>query len=76
MEREAEIQEKAVNEDPLQKLQKKSIDELKKLGFTGTEVVDAASILVTAPNQMTMLFALPEALRREYILKMLSEVKQ
>ena len=68
IEREAKVQEDV--EDPMQVLQKKSIDELTRLGFTGTELIKAASAFVKAPSQMTMLFALLETLRREFILSM------
>ncbi|KAG8044802.1 hypothetical protein GUJ93_ZPchr0145g33717 [Zizania palustris] len=72
MMREAEVQEKIVSEeDTQQKLQNRAILELKKLGFTGTEVVNAALVFVKVPDQMRMLLALPDSLRREYILKML-----
>jgi hypothetical protein len=56
----------------MQALQEKSITELSRLGFSGTELVKAASVFVNIPNQMTMLFALPENLRREFILDMLA----
>jgi len=68
IEREAKVQEDV--EDPMQVLQKKSIDELTRLGFTVTELIKAASAFVKAPSQMTMLFALLETLRREFILSM------
>ncbi|KAG8077202.1 hypothetical protein GUJ93_ZPchr0007g3340 [Zizania palustris] len=70
---EAEAQEKIVSEeDTQQKLQNRAILELQKLGFTGTEVVNAALVFVKMPDQMRMLLALPDSLRREYILKMLA----
>nr|AAX95049.1 hypothetical protein LOC_Os11g09900 [Oryza sativa Japonica Group]ABA91980.1 hypothetical protein LOC_Os11g09900 [Oryza sativa Japonica Group] len=66
MQREAEIQEKAMaEEDPLQKIQNEAILECQKLGLTGTEVVNAAAAFVKVPAQMSMLIALPESLRRE-----------
>jgi hypothetical protein len=71
MEREAKLQEEAAHEDPMQAQQQKSISELTRLGFTGTELVKAAGVFVNVPNQMTMLFALPETLRREFILHMI-----
>ncbi|KAG8065982.1 hypothetical protein GUJ93_ZPchr0004g38114 [Zizania palustris] len=47
MMREAEAQEKIVSEeDTQQKLQNRAILELQKLGFTGTEVVNAALVFV------------------------------
>jgi hypothetical protein len=72
MEREAKLQEEAAHKDPMQALQQKSITELTRLGFTSTELVKAASVFVNVPNQMTMLFALPETLRRGFILNMLA----
>ncbi|BAT13115.1 Os11g0205200 [Oryza sativa Japonica Group] len=73
MQREAEIQEKAMaEEDPLQKIQNEAILECQKLGLTGTEVVNAAAAFVKVPAQMSMLIALPESLRREYVLKILA----
>ncbi|ONM01410.1 putative ribose-5-phosphate isomerase 2, partial [Zea mays] len=74
MEREAKLQEEAAHKDPMQVLQQKSITELTRLGFTSTELVKAASVFVNVPNQMTMLFALPETLRRGFILNMLANV--
>ncbi|KAG8096428.1 hypothetical protein GUJ93_ZPchr0013g37369 [Zizania palustris] len=74
MMREAEVQDKIVSEeDTQQKLQNRAILELQKLGFTGTEVVNAALVFVKVPDQMRMLLALPDSLRREYILKMLAD---
>ncbi|KAG8084117.1 hypothetical protein GUJ93_ZPchr0010g9731 [Zizania palustris] len=74
MMREAQAQEKIVSEeDTQQKLQNRAILELQKLGFTGTEVVNAALVFVKMPDQMRMLLALPDSLRREYILKMLAD---
>ncbi len=73
MQHEAEIQEKAmVEEDPLQKIQNEAILECQKLGLTGTEVVNDAAAFVKVPAQMSMLLALPESLRREYVLKILA----
>nr|CAB3484161.1 unnamed protein product [Digitaria exilis] len=43
MEREAAIQEKALNNDPQQMLREKAVAELRKLGFTGTEQIKAAT---------------------------------
>ncbi|WVZ76904.1 hypothetical protein U9M48_024823 [Paspalum notatum var. saurae] len=65
------MERQATHEDPMQALQKKSIDELTRLGFSGSELLKAAAVFVKVPNQMTMLFALPESLRREFILQMI-----
>ncbi|KAF0905773.1 hypothetical protein E2562_008827 [Oryza meyeriana var. granulata] len=74
MQCEVEIQEKAMaEEDPHQKLQNEAVLELQKLGLTGIEVVNAVAIFVKVPAQMSMLLALPESLRREYVLKMLTD---
>ncbi|EEC73061.1 hypothetical protein OsI_07018 [Oryza sativa Indica Group] len=73
MQHEAEIQEKTMaEEDPLQKIQNEAILECQKLGLTGTEVVNDAAAFVKVPAQMSMLLALPESLRREYVLKILA----
>uniref|UniRef100_I1NZY1 Myb/SANT-like domain-containing protein n=1 Tax=Oryza glaberrima TaxID=4538 RepID=I1NZY1_ORYGL len=73
MQHEAEIQEKAMaEEDPLQKIQNEAILECQKLGLTETEVVTDAAAFVKVPAQMSMLLALPESLRREYVLKILA----
>ncbi|WVZ64388.1 hypothetical protein U9M48_013909 [Paspalum notatum var. saurae] len=69
MERQAKVEEEATHEDPMQALQKKSINELMRLGFLGSELLKAAAVFVKVPNQMTMLFALPESLRMEFILE-------
>ena len=45
---------------------------MQKLGFTGSEVVNAASVFAKEPNQMGMFLALPEVYKREYILQMLN----
>ncbi|RLM58501.1 hypothetical protein C2845_PM18G03850 [Panicum miliaceum] len=72
MEREAANQEKMLNEDPQQKLREKATAELRRLGFTGSEQVKAASVFVKMPEQMSMLLTLDETLR-EFILNMLSD---
>jgi hypothetical protein len=71
MDCEAANQEKARDEDPQQKLREKVINEVRRLEFTGSEVIQAAVVFVRMLNQMRMLFALPEPLRREYIVDML-----
>jgi hypothetical protein len=71
MDREASNQEKARDEDPQQKLREKAINEIRRLEFTSSEVIKAAGVFVRMPDQMGMLFALPEPLRREYIVDML-----
>uniref|UniRef100_A0ACD5V8F3 Uncharacterized protein n=1 Tax=Avena sativa TaxID=4498 RepID=A0ACD5V8F3_AVESA len=71
-EREATLHEKAVHEDPNQKLKEKAISELHKLGFAGSQIVDAAIIFAKALDQMQMMMALPDIWRREYVLKMLN----
>uniref|UniRef100_K3YLK2 MLLE-like domain-containing protein n=1 Tax=Setaria italica TaxID=4555 RepID=K3YLK2_SETIT len=72
MEREVVVQEKNSKEDHQQKLREKATTELRKLGFTGSEQVKAASVFVRIPDQMSMLLKLDETLRREFILNMLS----
>ncbi|KAF8753045.1 hypothetical protein HU200_011857 [Digitaria exilis] len=49
MEREAAIQEKVINNDPQQTLREKAVGELRKLGFTGTEQIKAATVFVKMP---------------------------
>jgi hypothetical protein len=71
IDREAANQEKARDEDPQQKLREKAINEVRRLEFIGSEVIQAAAVFVRMPDQMGMLFALPEPLRREYIVDML-----
>jgi hypothetical protein len=71
MDREAANQEKARDEDPQKKLREKAINEVRRLEFTGSKVIQAAAVFVRMPDQMGMLFALPEPLRREYIIDML-----
>jgi len=72
MEREVAIQETAMNENPQQILRKKVVVELRKLGFTGTEQIKAATVFVKSPDQISMLLTLDESLRREFILNMLN----
>ncbi|KAF8714787.1 hypothetical protein HU200_027314 [Digitaria exilis] len=74
MEREAAIQEKALNNDPQQTLREKAVAELRKLGFTGTEQIKVAIVFVKMPEQMSMLLTPDETLRREFILNMLNEL--
>jgi hypothetical protein len=71
MEHEAAIQEKAMSEDPMQKLRERVVNEVRRLEFTGAEVIDIALVFVKISDQMGVLFALPEPLRREYIVNML-----
>ena len=71
MDREAAIQEKAMNENPQQILREKAIAELRKLGFIGTEQIKGATVFVKSPDQMSMLLTLDQSLRREFILNML-----
>jgi hypothetical protein len=71
MDHEAANQEKARDEDPQQKLREKAINEVLRLEFTGFEVIQAVVVFVRMPDQMGMLFALPEPLRREYVVDML-----
>lgn len=61
-----------MQEEPQQKLKEKAIAELLRLGFTGTEIVNAASIFARVSDQMHMLLALPKTLNREYVLNMLA----
>ncbi|XP_044973864.1 uncharacterized protein LOC123441537 [Hordeum vulgare subsp. vulgare] len=61
-------------EDPQQKSREKAISELSRLAFTGSEIVDAATIFAKAPEHMNMMLVLPEILRRDFILKMLSGI--
>ncbi|OEL15466.1 hypothetical protein BAE44_0023514 [Dichanthelium oligosanthes] len=72
MDREAKVQEEATQKDPMQIIQEKSIAELTRLGFTGSELLKAAGVFVKVPNKMAMLFAVPETLRREFIQNMLA----
>ena len=45
-----------------------------RLSFTRSEIVEAATIFAKAPDHMNMMLMLPENLRREYVLKMLSGI--
>jgi hypothetical protein len=47
------------------------VNEVRRLEFTGAEVIDIALVFVKISDQMGVLFALPEPLRREYIVNML-----
>jgi hypothetical protein len=57
--------------DPQEKLREKAINEVQRFEFTGSEVIQAAAMFVRMPDQMGMLFALPEPLKREYIIDVL-----
>ncbi|KAK3134659.1 hypothetical protein QOZ80_5BG0409110 [Eleusine coracana subsp. coracana] len=76
MEHEAANQEKAISDDPQQKLREQAVNEVRRLEFTGGEVIQAALVFARMPDQMGMLFALPEPLRREYIVNMLHDEAQ
>ncbi|PNT72705.1 hypothetical protein BRADI_2g48101v3 [Brachypodium distachyon] len=69
--RELEMQEKASSEDPKEKLNKMALEELKRLGFTGSEIVRSSRIFVKEPDEIHMMMAMPENLRREFVLAML-----
>ncbi|KAM3371446.1 hypothetical protein ACQJBY_018706 [Aegilops geniculata] len=68
----ADLRERLSPEMPQQDARVRAIAEMQKLGFTGSEVVSAASVFAKEPDQMGMFLALPEIYRREYILKMLN----
>ena len=72
IDRETAIQEKTMNENPQHILREKAVAELRKLGFTGTEQIKAATVFVKSPDQMSMLLTLDQSLRREFILNMLN----
>ncbi|KAK3127889.1 hypothetical protein QOZ80_7AG0579750 [Eleusine coracana subsp. coracana] len=67
-----DMQEKSMCEEPQRKAKVTAIAEVQKLGFTGTEVVTAASIFAKEPNQMDMFLALPEIYKKDYIFQMLT----
>ncbi|XP_024311279.1 uncharacterized protein LOC104581463 [Brachypodium distachyon] len=69
--RELEMQEKASSEDPKEKLNKMALEELKRLGFRGSEIVRSSRIFVKEPDEIHMMMAMPENLRREFVLAML-----
>ncbi|KAF7099858.1 hypothetical protein CFC21_101444 [Triticum aestivum] len=68
--------QESVQEDPQQKSKEKAISELARLSFTGSEIVEAATIFAKALDHMNMMLALLENLRTEYVLKMLSNEKK
>ncbi|RLM49188.1 hypothetical protein C2845_PMPSC055678 [Panicum miliaceum] len=60
MERDTTNQKKSMNEDPQQKLGEKAVNEVRRLEFTGAKVIQAALVFSKMPDQMGMMFALPE----------------
>jgi hypothetical protein len=50
MEHEAAIQEKEMSEDPMQKLSERAVNEVRRLEFTGSEVIEAALVFVKMPD--------------------------
>lgn len=68
----SDLQERFSPEVPQQNARVRAIAEMQKLGFTGSEVVNAATVFAKEPNQMGMFLALPEIYKREYILRMLN----
>jgi hypothetical protein len=47
------------------------VNEVRRLEFTGSEVIEAALVFMKMPDQMGMFFTLLEPLKREYIVNML-----
>ncbi|AQK76490.1 hypothetical protein ZEAMMB73_Zm00001d018570 [Zea mays] len=72
----AEVMEMEAKKDQMQELQEKSVVDLTRLGFRGSELLKAVDVFVKVPNHMTMLFAIPETLRREFILNMIADEAQ
>ncbi|KAE8774767.1 hypothetical protein D1007_52792 [Hordeum vulgare] len=70
----AAMARETTQEDPQQKLREKAISELSRLAFTGSEIVEAATIFAKAPEHMNMMLEFPEILRRDFVLKMLSGI--
>uniref|UniRef100_A0A8I6X9E5 MLLE-like domain-containing protein n=1 Tax=Hordeum vulgare subsp. vulgare TaxID=112509 RepID=A0A8I6X9E5_HORVV len=68
--------QETTQEDPQQKSREKAISELSRLAFTGSEIVDAATIFAKTPEHMNMMLVLPEILMRDFILKMLSDERK
>jgi hypothetical protein len=60
-----------MSEDPMQNLREQVVNEVQRLEFTGSKVIEAALVFVKMSNQMGILFVLPEPLRRKYIANML-----
>jgi hypothetical protein len=52
MEHQAVIQEKAMSEDPQQKLRERVVNEVQRLEFTGDEVIVSALVFVKMPNHL------------------------
>ncbi|KQK14920.1 uncharacterized protein LOC100836505 isoform X1 [Brachypodium distachyon] len=72
MECDTDMQQTLTPEEPQRDPKVRAIAEMQKLGFTGGEVVNAASVFAKEPNQMEMFLALPEIYKRGYILQMLN----
>ena len=70
----AAMAREAAQEDPQQKSRENAISELSRLAFTGSEIVEAATIFTKAPEHMNMMLVLPGILRRDFVLKMLSGI--
>ncbi|XP_051212260.1 uncharacterized protein [Lolium perenne] len=67
-----DLQGRLSPEVPQQNARVRAIAEMQKLRFSGSEVVNAATVFAKEPNQMGMFLALPEMYKREYILRMLN----
>ncbi|XP_020176362.1 uncharacterized protein [Aegilops tauschii subsp. strangulata] len=72
----AAMAREAAQEDPQQKSRENAISELSRLAFTGSEIVEAATIFAKAPEHMNMMLVLPGILRRDFVLKMLSDERK
>ncbi|KAI4991236.1 hypothetical protein ZWY2020_039607 [Hordeum vulgare] len=72
----AAMTRETTQEVPQQKSREKAISELSRLAFTGSEIVDAATIFAKTPEHMNMMLVLPEILRRDFVLKMLSDERK
>ncbi|KAI4997284.1 hypothetical protein ZWY2020_052626 [Hordeum vulgare] len=72
----AAMARETTQEDPQQKSREKAISALSRLAFTGSEIVDAATIFSKTPEHMNMMLVLREILRRDFVLKMLSDERK
>ncbi|KAI4994174.1 hypothetical protein ZWY2020_029222 [Hordeum vulgare] len=70
------VARETTKEDLQQKSRERAISELSRLAFTGSEIVDAATIFAKTPEHMNMMLVLPEILRRDFVLKLLSDERK
>jgi hypothetical protein len=64
------VQEKAIEDEPIKQFKDMLINKLRMAGLTGSEIEEAAAVILARTEESQMVFAL-KASRREYIVETL-----